>query len=214
MEIYGFRLRALKMRRQIYVGSLTISVVDVLRSEIAHQQQSLALQQQQQQQQPHFGLSGWPVKSPSDSFTSPPNKRGSDASRLSISSLHRGLQAMSSGQGNNGGCVHTAWYTVLTKAGLLSSLAGGGGGGSGGTSAANSSKAKAAATSRKSILGGKTTSAAAAAASAAAAAAAATAATSSSYVAALSSRGPRDDVDVPQMRLTLTVKPYHPAAEK
>jgi hypothetical protein len=184
-----------------------------LRSEIAHQQQSLALQQQQQQQQPHFGLSGWPVKSPSDSFTSPPNKRGSDASRLSISSLHRGLQAMSSGQGNNGGCVHTAWYTVLTKAGLLSSLAGGGGG-SGGTSAANSSKAKAAATSRKSILGGKTTSAAAAAASAAAAAAAATAATSSSYVAALSSRGPRDDVDVPQMRLTLTVKPYHPAAEK
>lgn len=211
MEIYGFRLRALKMRRQIYVGSLTISVVDVLRSEIAHQQQSLALQQQQQQ--PHFGLSGWPVKSPSDSFTSPPNKRGSDASRLSISSLHRGLQAMSSGQGNNGGCVHTAWYTVLTKAGLLSSLAGGGGG-SGGTSAANSSKAKAAATSRKSILGGKTTSAATAAASAAAAAAAATAATSSSYVAALSSRGPRDDVDVPQMRLTLTVKPYHPAAEK
>eukprot|EP01033_Poteriospumella_lacustris_P006748 gene6748-4867_t len=134
VEIYGFRLRALKMRRQIYVGSLTISVVDVLRSEIAHQQQSLALQQQQQQPQPHFGLSGWPVKSPSDSFTSPPNKRGSDASRLSIST--------------------------------------------------------------------------------AAAAAAATAATSSSYVAALSSRGPRDDVDVPQMRLTLTVKPYHPAAEK
>lgn len=210
MEIYGFRLRALKMRRQIYVGSLTISVVDVLRSEIAHQQQALVLQQQQQQQQSVFGLNGWPVKSPLGSFTSPPNKRGSDASRLSISSLHRGLQAISNGPGNNGGgCVHTAWYTVVTKAGLLSSLAGGGN-----SSAVNSSKAKAT-TSRKSILGGnKTTPAAAQAAASAAAAAAATAATSSSYVAALSSRGPRDDVDVPQLRLTLTVKPYYPVAEK
>lgn len=207
MEIYGFRLRALKMRRQIYVGSLTISVVDVLRSEIAHQQQALALQQQQQQQQ-QVGLNGWLVKSPLGSFTSPPNKRGSDASRLSISSLHRGIQAMSTGNGNNGGCVHTAWYTVVTKAGLLSSLAGGGGNGSGGNSAVTSAKAKAT-TSRKSILGGgKTTP------SAAAAAAAAAAATSSSYVAALSSRGPRDDVDVPQMRLTLTVKPYYPVTEK
>lgn len=190
------------MRRQILLGSISISVVDVLRSEIAHQQQQQLLQQQQAQQQ-QFGMGGWLVKSSAaatgsfslfgntDTSGTPSDHTGrrSSGSRLSISSLHRGIQALG-GPSGTAGCSHTAWYTLVTKAGLLSSL---------GTDNSNSSSSsrgnpknggrgntKAAASSKLQQLSQRER---------------------QSYVTALSSRGPRSDVDQPQLRLTLTIKP-------
>jgi hypothetical protein len=198
IELYGFRLRALKMRRQIYIGSVQISVVDVLRSEIAHQQQT-QLQQQQEKQQ-HVGTGKWLMNSPFGSLSSlqtnhSNQQHGSDGSRLSISSLHRGIQAMSSGNnGANSGCTHTAWYTVVTKATLLSRLAN-----NSNSSNANQPTKKVNKANAKQLSQGMTKNTTNSVA---------TASVSSSYVAALSSRGPREDVDIPQIRLTLIVKPY------
>lgn len=187
------------MRRQIYIGNITISVVDVVRSEIAHQQEALLSQQQQQQQQ-QLGMGGWLVKSPLGSFSqfsSPQSKRGSENNgRLSISSLHRGIQAISASSDNsNSGCSHTAWYTLVTKAGLLSSLA------------RNTAPSNTKPAANKNNGKGKPT-----ATASSNAIRANTAASSSSYVTALSSRGPREDVDAPQVRLTLTVKSYQPSS--
>jgi hypothetical protein len=219
IELYGFRLRALKMRRQIYVGSVQISVVDVLRSEIAHQQQTQLLHQQQQKQQ-HLGMGSWLMKSPLGSFSQLQNnkngnnkqqqqqQRGSDISRLSFSSLHRGIQAMSTGNNatSSGGCTHTAWYTLVTKAGLLSSLATNSNHSSNSNEAngAHPSAHRANKASGKQITQGNTKNVKTSLA---------TTSFSSSYVAALSSRGPREDVDSPQIRLTLIVRPHHKQSE-
>lgn len=206
------------MCRQIYVGSVQISVVDVLRSEIAHQQQTQLLHQQQQKQQ-HLGMGSWLMKSPLGSFSQLQNnkngnnkqqqqQRGSDISRLSFSSLHRGIQAMSTGNNaaSSGGCTHTAWYTLVTKAGLLSSLATNSNPSSNSNEAngAHPSAHRANKASGKQITHGNTKNVKTSLA---------TTSFSSSYVAALSSRGPREDVDSPQIRLTLIVRPLHQQSE-
>lgn len=178
IELYGFRLRALKIRRHTLLGTLSISVVDVLRSELAHQSQ--------QQQQVHS-------LSPINNRNSLNSSRRSLSNRNSIGSFQAQLQKSD----NGGGVVHTAWYPTQQKSGLFGRRE---------EDSNNNGTGKAAAVGVVKKRG--------------TAAAVITAASNNngsshkgnSYVSALSARGPREDLDVPQIRLTLTVTPVTAAS--
>lgn len=151
-------------------------MVDVLRSELAHQSQ---------QQQAASSSAHSPVNRSSIS------SRRSMSNRNSLGSFQAQLQKSN----NGGGVVHTAWYPTQQKSGLFgrredadNTNASNGKG----TAAKKRGTAAAAVTAVNSkVVGGSS---------------------KQSYVTALSARGPREDLDIPQIRLTLTVTPVTAAS--
>jgi hypothetical protein len=178
--------------------------MDVLRSEIANQQQQQQLQQQQQSATSSFykSLSFSSSKLGNNHHNHHHQQRSASGSeslllqrRWSINSLQRGMLSLGGNNNNDshrGGCVHTAWYLVHVSKSLFGSHSH--------STSTNSVESRSVATGSQQkggrLLsqnqsmknrGGREE--------------------KHSFVAALSSKGPREDVHTPQLRVTLTVVP-------